>query len=153
MRIRVFWTALALLIAVSFFFSNAAACKIRILSGHVTYRERTALPPSAVIVVRLVDVSRAAGKAITIAATSMKAQAQAPFPYQLRYDDSMLQSRNTYVLQAWITINRTLKFISTEQNRVLTWAPNPTDIVVERIDAQKEISVPRPTGRGKKISR
>jgi putative lipoprotein len=69
MRIRVFWTALALLIAGSFFFSNAADCKIRILSGHVTYRERTALPPSAVIVVRLVDVSRSEGKAITIAAS------------------------------------------------------------------------------------
>jgi putative lipoprotein len=153
MRVRVFWTALALLIAGSFFFSNAAACKIRTLSGHVTYRERTALPPSAVIVVRLVDVSRAEGKAITIAATSMTAQTQAPFPYQLRYDDSMLQTGNTYVLQAWITINRTLKFVSTDQNRVLTWAPNPTDIVVERIDAQKKTSVTTPTGRRKKLSR
>jgi uncharacterized lipoprotein YbaY len=83
----------------------------------------------------------------------MKAQTQAPFSYQLRYDDSMLQSGNTYILQAWITINRTLTFISTEQNRVLTWAPNPTDIVVERIDAQKETSVPTPTSRRKKLSR
>src|SRR5262245_26250775 len=74
MRIRVFWTALALLIAGGCFFSNAAACKIRILSGHVTYRGRAALPPSAVIRVRLVDVSPAGGKAITIAATSIRAQ-------------------------------------------------------------------------------
>src|SRR5262245_51239697 len=69
--IRYFWTGLVLLIAGSCFFSNTAACKIRTLSGHVTYRERMVLPPSAMIEVRLVDVSRADGKAITIAATSI----------------------------------------------------------------------------------
>jgi putative lipoprotein len=96
------------------------------------------LPRAAVIEVRLVDVSRADGKAITIAATSIKPQAAAPFPYQLRYDDSMIQAGNTYVLEARIIINGTLKFISAEQNRVLTLLPDQTEITVRKIETQRK---------------
>jgi putative lipoprotein len=138
MAIRGLWTGLVLLIAGSCFFPTTAVCRVRILGGHVTYRERMGLPRAAVIEVRLVDVSRADGKAITIAATSIKPQAAAPFPYQLRYDDSMIQAGNTYVLEARIIINGTLKFISAEQNRVLTLLPDQTEITVRKIETQRK---------------
>jgi putative lipoprotein len=147
MAIRGLWTALVLLIAGSCFFPTTAICKVRILSGHVTYRERMALPRSAVIEVRLVDVSRADGRAVTIAATSIKPQAAAPFPYQLRYDDSMIQSGNAYVLEARIIINGTLRFISAEQTRVLTWLPDRTEITVQKIDRQKGTPLATTAGR------
>jgi hypothetical protein len=58
-----------------------------LLRGTVTYRERVALPPEAVVVVRLSDVSRQNVAAPVIAATRVPSEGrQVPLPFELRYD-------------------------------------------------------------------
>ncbi|WP_367272350.1 YbaY family lipoprotein [Phreatobacter sp.] len=57
----------------------AAMAETRTLSGMVIYRERIALPPSAVVEVKLVDISLADAPSRTIA--EMKKPARARFRY------------------------------------------------------------------------
>lgn len=73
------------------------------VSGTVAYRERIALPPNAVVTVRLLDVSRADAAATTIAETVIQTNGrQVPIPFTLAYDPSRIEARNRYVVRATI---------------------------------------------------
>ncbi len=73
------------------------------LSGTVAYRERIALPPNAVLTVRLLDVSRADAASTTIAETVIPtAGRQVPIPFALAYDPARITARNRYVVRATI---------------------------------------------------
>ena len=61
----------------------------RTLTGTVTYRERIALPPGAVVEVSLLDVSLADAPSRTIARTRITARRQVPIPYRLRFNDAL----------------------------------------------------------------
>ena len=57
------------------------------LSGTVAYRERIALPPDAVLTVRLLDVSRADAASVTLGETRVETDGrQVPLPFTVRYD-------------------------------------------------------------------
>ena len=104
------------------------------LTGSVTYRERIALPPSAVITVKLVDVSRADAPAVLIAEQVIaKAGRQVPFEFALEYDAARIQPSHTYAVQVRIENGDRLLFISDKMNPVITRdAPTHLDIVVRR---------------------
>ena len=73
------------------------------LSGTVTYRPRIALPPNAVLSVKLLDVSRADAPSITLAETRVGTDgAQVPLPFSLVYDSADIQPRMRYVVRAEI---------------------------------------------------
>ena len=57
----------------------------KVLSGHIMYRERMALPPGATVTVTLADVSRADAPAITIAEQHIDNPGAVPIPFELRY--------------------------------------------------------------------
>ena len=105
------------------------------VTGSVTYRERIALPPSAVITVKLVDVSLADAPAVLIAEQVIAtAGRQVPFEFALEYDASIIQPSHTYAVQVRIENGDRLLFISDKMNPVITRdAPTHLDIVVRRI--------------------
>ena len=105
------------------------------VTGSITYRERIALPPSAVITVQLVDVSRADAPAVLIAEQVIPTQGrQVPFEFTLAYEASRIQASHTYAVQVRIEDGGRLLFISDTVNRAITQdAPGQLDIVVRRI--------------------
>lgn len=104
------------------------------VTGSVTYRERIALPPSAIITVKLVDVSLADAPAVLIAEQVIAtAGRQVPFEFALEYDAARIQPSHTYAVQVRIENGDRLLFISDTMNPVITrGAPARVDIVVRR---------------------
>lgn len=87
----------------------------RPLDGSVTYRERIALDPRAVVTVSLVDVSRADAPAIVIAKQRIRPRGrQVPIAFRLHYSPSRIRPGRTYQLQARIERGSQLQFINTE---------------------------------------
>jgi len=92
-----------------------------VITGTVTYRNRSALPPTAVIEVTLADISLADAPAKVISTQRIEANGkQVPFPYELRYDPAQIDPRLTYAVSARITEGEKLLFISDTVYPVLT---------------------------------
>jgi len=106
------------------------------LNGIVTYRQRIALPPNAVVEVQLQDVSRADAPAITLASQTIQTQGQqVPIPFSLTYDPTAIDPRMTYAVRATIKDGDTLIWTSTTFNPVLTRdAPaGDIEIIVDQV--------------------
>jgi uncharacterized lipoprotein YbaY len=109
--------------------------ELAIVTGTVAYLPRIALPPQAVVEVKLLDVSRADAPAITIAEQIIPTNGrQVPIPFSLSYDPETIEQRYRYAVQARILVNDRLLWISTTQYPVITQG-NPTsiDILVEPV--------------------
>lgn len=119
----------------------------RVLRGTVFYRERMALPPTAVIEVALVDISLADAPSRTIAKTRVSGRG-IPARWTLRFDDRRIEPRNRYALQARITDGGHLLFINTTQHTVLAGAPDDAEILVELVGGrdQPPAAAPSPVG-------
>lgn len=119
----------------------------RVMRGTVFYRERMALPPTAVIEVTLVDISLADAPSRTIAKTRVSGR-RIPARWTLRFDDRRIEPRNRYALQARITDGGQLLFINTTQHTVLAGGPDDTEILVERVGGrdQPPPAAPSPVG-------
>ena len=91
------------------------------VTGQVTYLQRIALPPTAVVEISLSDVSRADAPAVVIASQRIEAQGrQVPFAFTLSYDPGRIDSRFTYAVSARITDAGRLLFVSTRRHAVIT---------------------------------
>lgn len=104
------------------------------LTGTVTYLQRIALPPQAVIIVQLVDASLADAPAQVLDEQVITAGGQQPpFKFELSYKPFKIQQNHTYAVQAWIEVDGELRFINTTRYPVLTQgAPEgPLEIIVE----------------------
>jgi putative lipoprotein len=88
----------------------------------VTCRASIALPPSAVVKDRLVDVSRADSPATVIGEQVIKtAGRQVPLAFEIAYDPKRIEERFTYSVQVRIEDeNGRLRFISDRHYPVLT---------------------------------
>jgi putative lipoprotein len=102
------------------------------VTGTVTYRERVALPPTAVIKVQLVDVSRADAPAIVIGEQITQAAGkQVPFAFVIAFDPARIEANYSYAVQARIEDDGQLRFISDRHYAVITrGAPTRVDIVL-----------------------
>jgi putative lipoprotein len=108
------------------------------VSGTVTYLQRSALPPTAVIEVQLQDVSRADAPAEVIATQTIEANGQqVPFPYELKYDPAKIDPAHRYAVRATIKDGDQLLFTSTTSYPVITnGAPTSNvEIIVEPVSA------------------
>jgi putative lipoprotein len=105
-----------------------------LVTGTVTYRERIALPPTAVVTVRLADVSLADAPSVLVAEQVIRTEGQqVPFEFALHYDASRILPSHTYAVQVRIEDGGKLLFISDTMNPVITRsAPTRVDIVVRR---------------------
>ncbi len=89
--------------------------------GTVTYRQRVALPPDAIVEVRLQDTSRADASARTLGhAIIPTAGAQVPIPFRIEYDPAAINPSHSYSVRATITVGDRLLFTSTTAYPVLT---------------------------------
>jgi uncharacterized lipoprotein YbaY len=106
------------------------------LNGTVTYLQRIALPPNAIVEVSLQDVSKADAPAEVLDSVKIpSAGRQVPIPFTLHYDPAQIDERYTYTVSARITVDGVLTWISKTQNPVLTRGA-PTDnveILVEQV--------------------
>ena len=92
-----------------------------LVSGNVTYLDRSALPENAVVEVELVDASRADAPATVLAAYSTTtAGAQQPFPFELAYDPMAIAPGALVLVQARITVDGELRYISQTATPVIT---------------------------------
>ena len=103
-----------------------------VISGTVTYRQRSALPATAVLIVKLVDVSRQDVSSTIISEQRIETSSkQLPFSFDLVYDRSKIQERNRYAIQAEIRDGDRLLYITDTSNPVLTQGnPRVVDVVV-----------------------
>lgn len=137
--------AAAMFFASALLLSGCTMTKPQTLSGTVSYRERIALPESAVVEVKLVDVSRADAPAQTIAETIIRPKSQVPVPYVLAYDSARILPNRSYALQARITVGEQLMFINTSRHSVFdATQPQQTDVLVQRVFTPVSSS---PTGK------
>ncbi len=71
--------------------------------GTITYRERIALTPDAVVVVQLRDTTYADAAAVLIAEQIINSPGQVPIDFEVRYPSDEINRRNTYSVSAVIT--------------------------------------------------
>nr|MBA2378990.1 YbaY family lipoprotein [Blastocatellia bacterium] len=135
--------------------STAATCRDQVetqdnvISGTVTYRPRMALPSSATLVVRLVDVSRQDVSAPVIAEQRIETGgAQIPFSFDLTYDRSRIQERNRYAIRAEILDGGRLLYTTDVVRPVLTQGnPRVVDLELVRVGTGTGTGPGIPSGR------
>jgi uncharacterized lipoprotein YbaY len=118
-----------------------------LLTGTVSYMQRIALPPQAVIEVTLQDVSRADAPAIILARQRTVAGGrQVPIAYRLTYGPSWINPAHTYSVRATITENGKLAWTSTKMYLVLTRGAPVTgvEILVEQVGVPPAAAAPAP---------
>jgi len=105
------------------------------VTATVSYRERTALPPTALIKVQLVDVSRADAPAVVLGEQVLQAEGrQVPFAFVIPYDPATIEASHTYAVQARIEVDGALRFINDQRYAVLTrGAPSHVDMVLKGV--------------------
>ncbi len=108
--------------------------QMRSITGSVAYRVRIALPPDAVVNVRLEDVSQADGAPTLIAERSMATEGrQVPIQFTLEYDAAKIISAHRYHVQATIKTGSEVLFTTTREYPVLTHdAGSHVEILLEQ---------------------
>ena len=90
------------------------------VTGTVTYRERIALPPDAVVLVQLRDVSLMDVAAKLVSEQIIKPEHSVPIPFSLPYAAEDIDERMTYSVFASIRSGGRLLFITDRSYQVLT---------------------------------
>lgn len=99
-----------------------------VVSGTVTYRQRAALPNSAVLTVRLVDISRQDISSVAIAEQRIDLNGkQVPISFDLAYPPKSIEDRNTYAVRAEISNNGRLLYTTDTVVPVITQG-NPRNV-------------------------
>lgn len=111
--------------------------------GTVTYRERIALSPGAIVTVQLRDTSLMDVASELIAEQVITNPGQVPIAYEVYYNENDINPRNTYSIQARITeSDGRLAFINDTAYDVITRG-NPTRVDMVLVIVQPP---PDPTG-------
>jgi len=111
--------------------------------GEITYRERIAVPPGAQLEVLLLDVSRADAPSETIGGVTLSDIGQPPYPFEIAYRPEQIIESHTYVVQARLTHQGRLLFITDQAYPVITRGhPTEVQIVLKRVGAPPAASTP-----------
>ena len=103
----------------------------RTVAGEVVYRERIALPPDALLVVELADVSLADAPATVIAKRRIAPAGNVPIKFEIGFDPKAIQQGRTYALQARITVGERLMFTTDTSHRLDPLAGKPQTVVLK----------------------
>lgn len=116
------------------------------IQGTATYRERMALPPSAVFEATLEDVSRADAAAETIGGTRLTSPGNPPIKFTITYDPARILADHRYAVRARILVNDQVLFSSDTATPVITRGnPTTVSIVMRRVATAQNPS-PGPAG-------
>ena len=114
----------------------SATAQQTLLTGTISYRERMTLPPTAVVEVRLEDVSRVAVAPPVIARYRLADPGSVPIRFNLDVDTSTLDRLGRYALRATIMDGARVLFTSTDTVLVLTQGHGTrADLVLTRVAA------------------
>jgi YVTN family beta-propeller protein len=83
-----------------------------VVSGVVTYLQRSALSPTAVVHMEIDDVTLEDAPMVTISAVDIPVTHQVPIAFSLPYDPSKIDSKHHYALNARISDHATLLFLN-----------------------------------------
>ncbi|HXZ79754.1 MAG TPA: YbaY family lipoprotein [Terriglobales bacterium] len=124
--------SLALLIISQFVSGQEKAGKI---TGTVAYRERVALPPNAMLTIRMEDVSKQDVGATLIAGTAFSANGrQVPIPFELSYNPAKISQKGRYVVRANVDVDGELLFTTTQPYPVLNdGASNEVNVMMKMV--------------------
>jgi putative lipoprotein len=86
----------------------------------VTYLEKIALDPAAVINVKLVDVSKPDAPVIAGQQAIIAGENQVPFSFEINYNAASIKASDTYSIQADITLNGQKIFTTDKAYLVIT---------------------------------
>jgi len=104
------------------------------IRGTVTYRERFALSPSAVVVVQLQDISRVDAPGIVVGEQRMDSPGQVPIRFEVRYDPAWIDPQRAYAISARLLQNDRLLFINDTAYYVITRGnPSRVEIVLRPV--------------------
>ncbi|HKQ20028.1 MAG TPA: YbaY family lipoprotein [Candidatus Eisenbacteria bacterium] len=97
------------------------ADRVGIVKGTVTYQERIALPPDAVVEVWITDVSPPILGLLPLAEATVDPEGrQGPLPFELRYDPDRVDPKRDYVVKAAILSDREILFQTEATTPVIT---------------------------------
>ncbi|HUV20819.1 MAG TPA: YbaY family lipoprotein [Gammaproteobacteria bacterium] len=99
---------------------SAAADSGSMVTGTLNYRERILLPPDALVLVQLRDVSLMDVGAKLISEQRIKPEHPVPIPFALPYDANDIDERMTYSVFATIRSGDRLLFVTDRSYQVLT---------------------------------
>jgi uncharacterized lipoprotein YbaY/outer membrane protein assembly factor BamB len=83
-----------------------------VVSGVVTYVQRSALTPTAVVHMEIADVTLEDAPMVTISAVDIPVTHQVPIAFSLSYDPSKIDPKHHYALYARISDHGTLLFLN-----------------------------------------
>lgn len=117
--------------APGFFVSSGSG----VVSGTVSYRERIALPPDAVVEVKLSDVTQPEEGGHPMGQVRVAAEGrQVPIPFELRYDTGKILDSHIYVIRAAIRSGGRMLFATDTAYPVLTQGkPATADLLLVRV--------------------
>lgn len=119
---------------ISYKFVAEQTQSVATVTGTITYRERIALTPNAVVEVKLLDVSRADAPSVTIGEQIIENPGQVPIAFEIEYDPSDIDDRFTYAIGVRITENGDLAFINDTRYPVITRdSPTHVDMVLVKV--------------------
>ena len=150
------WPALCLagatMVVISTGLHSQSEAGFVIVSGSATYLQRIAMPPEAMLVVRIEDVSRPDAPATMLAETrELFGERQVPIKFSLQIPNAAIDPRSSYAVRATIAVDGKLRFTTARSYAVLTrGAANNVDMVLEAVqpDAARA-DTPAPFGREK----
>ena len=115
------------------FIPGAVAAEEAVIAGEVSYRERIALPPNAILTVRLTDMSLADAPQSVVAEKKIDPAGQVPIKFEIRLDPAVVQPNVNYALQARITVDDRLWFTNDERHSVAPLKPEPAQLVLKMV--------------------
>lgn len=117
------------------------------VSGTAGYRQRIAMPPEAILTVRVEDVSRADVAAPVLAETSEAfGDRQVPIAYSLKVPGTAVDPKRAYTVRATITVDGKMRFATTRSYPVLTrGAPDKVDLLLDAVGHKTTDAGPMPT--------
>jgi len=111
------------------------------ISGSVSYRQRIALPPDAILTIKVQDTSRADAKALTLAEQTIElAGQQVPIAFNLVVDRDLIgKKRARITLSARIEQHGKLLFINDKSYPVkLIDGKSHTDMLLRQVSARRQ---------------
>ncbi|MGI9308880.1 MAG: YbaY family lipoprotein [Gammaproteobacteria bacterium] len=112
------------------------------VTGTVSYRERMALSPEAVVSVKLLDVSLADVPSQTLGEQIINNPGNVPIAFSIDYDPEVISEKNSYAVRAEIRDRGQLLFTTDTHYPVLTReARNNTDLILVRVAAPSKPAV------------
>jgi putative lipoprotein len=109
-----------------------------VVSGDVTYLQRIALPPDAVVTVRLQDISKMDVPAVLLGEQQIETGGrQVPIPFEVQYDPARIDDRMTYSVSARIRRGDELLWVSDTVHPVITRGAPTSGIQLKVVPVQR----------------